>query len=167
MNVRYHPILMLFFAIAMSCPAMADDAADPWPQSFTDTIPGDKNEPWPTWIEGRDDTILMAYGAAGDGKVHVTRSSDAGLSWQEISVLDYGSVYAYFTRLADGRLLMVVPTDGLLGVTPKFPVGWIDSQDDDHTWSEPHPIPVDYPTDPPRTLHPFGPIIEMSDGRWA
>ncbi len=38
--------------------------------------------PWPVWIEGRNDTILMAYGAAGDGKTHVTRSTDEGLSWQ-------------------------------------------------------------------------------------
>ena len=136
-------------------------AEDPWPQSFTDTIPGDEGSPWPTWIEGRNDTILMAYGAAGDGKIHVTRSSDAGVSWQEISVLNYNALYPYLTRLADDRLVMVVYHD-LYG-----PISWIDSRDDGRTWSSPHQITVDYPTDSPRTIHPYGPIIEMSDGRWA
>ena len=97
-------------------------AEDPWPQSFTDTIPGDEGSPWPTWIEGRNDTILMAYGAAGDGKIHVTRSSDAGVSWQEISVLNYNALYPYLTRLADDRLVMVVYHD-LYGL-----ISWIDSR---------------------------------------
>ena len=99
-------------------------AEDPWPQSFTDTIPGEEGSPWPTWIEGRDDTILMAYGDAGDCKVHVTRSSDAGVSWQEISVLNYNALYPYLTRLADGRLVMVVYRD-LYGL-----ISWIDSRDE-------------------------------------
>ena len=133
-----------------------------WPQSFTNTIPtvGDAS-PWATWIEGRDDTILMAYGGAGDGKVHVTRSSDAGVSWQEDAVLNYDATMPYLTRLADGRLVMVV-YDQIFG-----PISWMASQDDGRTWSQSHPIPIDYPTDPPRTIHPHGPILEMSDGRWA
>ena len=67
----------------------------------------------------------------------------------------------YLTRLRDGRLVMVV-YDDLYG-----PIKWIGSVDDGHTWFGPTSIPVDHPREPPRTIHPHGPIIEVDDGRWA
>ncbi len=130
------------------------------PVRFTTTIPTIAGgSPWPTWIEGPDDTILMVYGAAGDSKVHVASSSDAGLNWEEITTLDYQSGYNYFTRLADGSLIMVVTGGG--GST-----GWIRSLDHGRNWSEFHPISTDAPSGFPGVF-PYGPIIEMSDGRWA
>jgi hypothetical protein len=130
------------------------------PVRFTTTIPTVVGgSPWPTWIEGPKGTILMAYGAAGDGKVHVASSSDAGLSWREITTLDYASDFNnYFTRLADGSLVMVVVRKD--GQTSS--VGWIRSLDHGRIWSNFHPIAVNAPPN-----YSYGPIVEMRDGRWA
>jgi hypothetical protein len=129
---------------------------------FTTTIPTVAGgSPWPTWIEGPDDTILMAYGAAGDGKIHMASSSDAGLSWRQITTLDYATDCGnpnYFTRLTDGSLaITVVRKEG-----HDSSLGWIRSHDQGCTWSEFHRILTNLPPS-----YAYGPIIEMDDGRWA
>jgi hypothetical protein len=136
------------------------------PDRFTTTIPTDgRGSPNPTWIEGPDDTILMAYGYnfPGDNKVRVASSSDAGLSWEEIATLTgyttLDSPYNYLSRRADGSLAMVVVRG------PHESIGWVHSLNHGRTWSEFHPIPVDSP--PGYIVYTYGPIKEMSDGRWV
>jgi hypothetical protein len=108
---------------------------------------------WPTtWIEGQNNSILMAKGN------DVYRSTDAGASWSLISSVSGGA--GWFTRLSDNSLLLT---------TTAQPYGWARSVDDGVHWSSitsfglpPDPSPPMNPTN-----YDYGPVIETGDGRWA
>jgi len=125
-------------------------------QTFTTKLPCPS--PGPTWIEGPDDTILMSFN--DDGKVHITASQDEGKRWKIISTIyKQGARLSggYFTRLADGALLLVITTaDGQKRVC------WVRSDDHGRTWTAPTPIIELGPN-----LHAYGPVCVMEDGRWA
>ncbi len=125
-------------------------------QTFTTKLPCPS--PGPTWIEGPDDTILMSFNDGG--KVRITASQDEGKHWKTISTIHQQGTRisgGYFTRLADGALLLVVTTDD-----GQKRVCWVRSDDDGRTWSAPTPI-MDLGTN----LYAYGPICVMQDGRWA
>lgn len=124
---------------------------------FAKILPGTKGFQWPTWIEGPNDTILMAYNP-GDGVMRIADSADGGHNWEVISRVEVNSGYCYFTRLSDGGLLMAVYE----GSGKERRIGWVRSGDHGRTWSKFHKIAIDYPN-----THPYGPILEMPDGRWA
>lgn len=118
--------------------------------TFTDRTPGP--EPWPTWNEGPDNTILMSFGYAG--KTYIASSDDAGRSWRVISTTQGGG--SYFTRLSETTLLLVVTE----GAGPDVRTAWIQSDDNGYTWSEPTPIVSGH-------YHGASPLRVMSDGRWV
>ena len=134
-------------AVAVLLAALsAIGAGSPAPQF--PTIRGDAY-----WIAGPADTILMLYDGA-DSKGHVDISTDAGLAWRTAATFDHG--VGPVTRLADGSLVMVIHDgDGRRG--------WISSADDGGTWSQLTPIPIEFRNH----VYSWGPIIEMTDGRWA
>ena len=131
-------------------------------QVITNTLPGsDSNWPCPTWIEGKNNTIIMSFNYGN--KVYISSSIDEGLSWKIISHIDlpttppseampnYGG---YFTRLSNGDLLLrLCLNDGL-----KRQSLWITSSDEGKTWSKPTHI-----------LKGYGgasPIRVLKDGTW-
>ena len=124
----------------------ADAAAPPaQPQFPASSIGG-------FWIEGPDDTILMAHHDS-IGSPQVVESADLGLTWRGVAALpNVGPM----TRLADGSLLMVAPA-------PKIGLAWVRSVDHGRSWSDPTPIPIEFRN----RVYSWGPIVETSDGRWA
>jgi len=121
---------------------------------FTNRLPGtDVAGPWPTWIEGPDNTILMSFNY--DGKVHIASSQDMGRRWQVFSAVEVpdDAIWGgYFTRLSENTLL--------LRLSQGKQSYWVRSDDNGHTWSQPTPILSGLYTSP-------APIRVMSDGRWA
>ena len=104
------------------------------------------------WIEGPDDTILMAHHDSS-GPPQLAESTDLGLTWRAVAALpDAGPM----TRLADGSLVMVTNAPGIGRA-------WIRSPDHGRSWSGPTPIPVEFRN----RVYSWGPIVETSDGRWA
>jgi hypothetical protein len=124
---------------------------------FSTILPGKKGFQWPTWIEGPGNTILMAFNP-GDGVMRIAGSADGGHNWDVISRVKINSGYCYFTRLSDGGLLMAVYE----GSGKERRIGWVRSDDHGRTWSKFHTIPIEHPN-----IHPYGPILEVRDGRWA
>ncbi|MBN2292883.1 MAG: exo-alpha-sialidase [Pirellulales bacterium] len=144
------------YIVLVFCPTVGFRAAE---VTFTDTVP-DCVSPSPAWIEGAGGKIIMSYRSAKRGeKLCLAESSDAGRSWRVFNRISYESGYGYMTRLADGKLVMVVSSGWGKGLRD---LGWIASTDEGRTWSKQRPIPIDVPH-----LYPYGPITEMSDGRWA
>jgi hypothetical protein len=102
---------------------------------------------WPTtWIEGENNSILMAQGN------NVYRSANAGVSWSSISTVSGGA--GWFTRLSDNSLLLT---------TTAQPYGWVRSVDDGVHWSSVTSFGLS--NAPPS--YGYGPVIETGDGRWA
>jgi hypothetical protein len=124
---------------------------------FSKILPGDRGVQWPTWIEGPGDTILMAFNP-GDAEMRIASSADGGHHWEVISKVGINSGYCYFTRLTGGGLLMTVYE----GSGTDRRIGWVRSDDHGRTWSKFHKITIEHPH-----IHPYGPILEMPDGRWA
>jgi len=148
--------------------ALISSPADGAEVTFSDRIP-DLSSPWPTWIEGKDGSVLMAYGQStglgGDGRVRIAESTDGGHTWTVITYLKYNTDYAYMSRMRDGRLIMVVYNTHFEGEDTNNiyrDLGWVASTDEGRTWSELNRITIDSPL-----LNAYGPIIEMPDGRWA
>jgi len=127
--------------------------------TITDRLPGvDAPGPWPTWIEGPDNTILMSF--VHDGKVHIASSQDTGRSWQVYATIQSDSKQfrywcsGYFTRLSETTLLLrVYEEEGNQSY-------WVRSDDNGRTWSETTPIVSGLHASP-------APIRVISDGRWA
>ena len=147
--------LPMLFISASVC-ALGFEVANGQELPFKQTIP-DVASPWPTWIEGRDGVVLMAYTA--NGRIQITESTDGGRSWSVVSHVDHTSSYPYMTRLRDGQLAMVVANTSKEGLPE---LGWIASNDEGRTWSEFQAILI-----AESHIYPFGPLIEMPDGRWA
>jgi len=125
--------------------------------TLTDRLPGeDAVGPWPTWIVGPDNTILMSF--VHDGKVHIASSQDTGRSWQVVSSVELagkqieGWCCGYFTRISETTLLMKIGE--------REESYWVRSDDNGRTWSQPTPILSGF-------YASTAPIRVMSDGRWA
>jgi len=125
--------------------------------TFTDRLPGvDSPGPWPTWLEGPDNTILMSF--VLDGEVHIASSQDVGRSWQVYATIQTeGKGFApcisgYFTRLSETTLLLRVYAD-----THSY---WVRSDDNGRTWSQSISVVAGIGGG-------TAPIRVMSDGRWA
>lgn len=114
--------------------------------SYPRSIPGALS-----WIAGRDGSILMCAGQ------RIARSTDGGDTWQDVCAIQDGKPNGYFTRLPDGSLLMVVSTG-----EGDRQIGWIRSDDDGRTWSEPTPIVTLQ-----KHWYFWGPVCVMQDGRWG
>ena len=78
--------------------------------------------------------------------------------WWKTDVAGVADNPDYFTRLADGSLVMVVVRRD----SPTSSVGWIRSLDHGRTWSTFCPIAISLPPN-----YAYGPIIELPDGQWA
>jgi hypothetical protein len=110
----------------------------------------------PAVIEGPDETLLRSY--SQDGKVYVESSSNRGVDWKRISVIEdaereLGS--GYFTRLDDKTYLLTLREGNQW-------ISWVRSCNGGATWSEPvHIISL------ANGRHGYSPISVMEDGRWA
>lgn len=115
---------------------------------------------YPFCIAGPDDTILMAYRIGKTNQVEVARSADTGLTWEVLSQVNCFDPVHYFgghmTRMSDDSIVMVVKDRDLR-------LGWIRSTDGGRSWSEFVHIPLEWKF----KVFAFGPLYEMSDGRWA
>ena len=152
--------IVIVFAILLSCALTSGAQAEDL--TFTDTVL-DFEQPMLSWITGKHGKILMSYGNfPADDKIRLAESTDAGKSWRVFTTLPYSAGYAYMTRLADDSLVMVVYNGWAYPTNSLRDLGWIRSTDEGRTWSEPTPIGVNVPS-----LYPWGPILEMPDGRWA
>ncbi len=107
----------LVFLIVLSMAMVSVGVTSAVPQSageetsnviITDRLPGeDIPGPWPTWIEGPDNTILMSF--VHDGKVQIASSQDTGRSWQVYATIQAAGrrfrhwCSGYFTRISETR----------------------------------------------------------------
>jgi hypothetical protein len=105
------------------------------------------------WIAGPEDSILMLYNGS-DGKGHTAVSTDTGLTWNVVAGFDLAA--GPVTRMTDGSLVMVTHDS-------EHGRGWIRSLDHGRTWSDLTPIPIEFRY----RVYSWGPITEMTDGRWA
>ena len=100
------------------------------------------------WMAGPDGLIFMGFAR------QLARSDDAGLTWQIVSQLP--CQFNDFRLFSDGSIVVT-------GSRKEQRTGWTRSRDEGKTWSEFTPIPIEWDF---RTRN-YGPIYEMSDGRWA
>lgn len=123
-------------------------------------FPSDSRKSHPFCIAGPGDTILMAYRVGRSNSVQLARSTDTGLTWEVLSTVDCFDPLHYhgghMTLMSDDSILMVVENRD-------FQRGWIRSVDGGRTWSDFILIPLEWKF----PVYTYGPIYEMSDGRWA